>query len=170
MKKAAAPKDLKAQVAERQSFLETVIKTVEFFLEKRGRVYDRQVHSAHTSQKVELDNFHGFSFYSYGSYTMFGGEEIKIWYHPGKKEHPPLPVLEIQWWELKELHVKHFDDSPEWQKAILLLAKDKATAVKQAAREEAKRKKAADALARRKAAANISTVETEKAAKRLGLQ
>ncbi len=118
-------KNLAKRIAERQEFLEEVIRFVVSTLERSGRVIDREVHDWYTETTRKLNNLKGFSLYHYGSYSMFGGEDIKVWYHPrrGKATEADL-VLEVQWWDIKKLEVKSFSESKSWQKSLKNLMKN----------------------------------------------
>ena len=87
---------LAKQVAERQKFIEDIVRCVSSLVVRCGRVLCRETHSWHTTTEIELKNFAGFSFYTYGSYTRFGGETVKVWYHPDSKEIPAKPVFEVK--------------------------------------------------------------------------
>jgi hypothetical protein len=159
-------KKLVSKVVQRQKLVEAIIDFVQFITEKKGKVLSRSVHSGHTQTERELKNFFGFSFYTYGHYTMFGGEEVKVWYHPKDKKLPPELVFEVEWWEILKCNVKHFDPSPEWLAALKKLMEDRSRVVAKA--EKAEQRKAAEEEKNRKDQAAMKTVQED--AKRLGLQ
>ena len=113
-----AAETLAKQVAERQKFIEEIVSYVSSLAARRGRVLRKEVHSCHTTTEIELKNFAGFSFYTYGSYTMFGGETVKVWHHPNSKEIPAEPVFEVEFWDIAKCTVQHFNLSTDWQEAI----------------------------------------------------
>jgi hypothetical protein len=123
-KEALTPQALAAQVVARQKFLEEVLSFVTAIVSKRGKVLYHKVHDWHTETKAELKNFAGFSFYTYGSYSMFGGETAKVWYHTGLADTSAEPVLEVEWWDIKQCTVKRFDPSAKWQRAIKAIMKN----------------------------------------------
>lgn len=113
-KKMLTTEALAAQVVARQKFVEEVLKFITGIVAKRGKVLYHEVHDCHTETKAELKNFAGFSFYTYGSYTMFGGETAKFWYHPGSASTGAEPVLQVEWWDIEKCTVKRFDPLLAW--------------------------------------------------------
>lgn len=120
----STPRALAAQVVARQKFLEEVLSFVTAIVSKRGKVLYHKLHNNHTETKAELKNFASFSFYTHGSYTMYGGEMAKIWYHPNSAEASGEPVLEVEWWNIKECKVKRFDPAAKWQRAVRAIMKN----------------------------------------------
>lgn len=123
--------DLALKVAQRQRFVEKVISYAQkaIFTPKLGTIISSHEHSSHTQTAAELNDLEGFSFYSYGVYTMFGGETVKVWYHPGQHKRPEVPVFEAEWWDIKKCELKHFDPSQEWQDALCRLMRRGKTAL-----------------------------------------
>ena len=76
---------LATEVRLRKEFVERVLRFVEELLVEEGVVVSRKEHSAHTDMIWQLINFASFSFYYECGLTMFGGNIVKVWYHPGKK-------------------------------------------------------------------------------------
>lgn|SRR3989338_3805548 len=109
---------LARQVAERQKFIEEIVEYVSSLLARRGVTLSWMEFACHTTAAIELKNFAGFSFHTYGTYTMFGGETVKVWYHPNAEETPREPVFEVEFWDIAQCTVKHFNPSTEWQKAF----------------------------------------------------
>jgi hypothetical protein len=122
-------------VLERQKFLETVLPPITSIVARRGVVLERTVHTNHTTSRVILRNFLDFSFEHYGHYGMFGGEWLKVWYHPNTSEPTIDPILEVEWWEVKKCHVKRFSRAGKWQGALMRIARDERDSVGRAERE-----------------------------------
>ena len=162
-------KSLAKRVVARQRFLEKVIDFAETIIREGGRVIRHKTYDCYTQTEAELMNFAGFSFRTYGAFTMFGGEELKIWYHPDSKERPPQPVLEVEWYEMAKLKVKHFDTSVKWQRALSRIIKDKEKVVARVRREKEISKARAGRAALRQASLDRANKNLEEAAKRLRL-
>lgn len=97
-------------VAERQKFVEKVISFVHDLLRVKGSTIKYEEHSAHTYHLREME-FQGFKFQDEGSFTMFGGDGVTIWYQGWK-------VFEVEYHDLKEVTVKEFDltmPCPDWR-------------------------------------------------------
>ena len=166
------------KVEARQGILKAVIESIPHIVSERGKRKSYEEKKYHTQIATELDNFLDFSFYTYGALTEFGGENLKVWYHPkGKKQPGNTPVLDIYWWDgVKDCQVTRFDPAPEWQRKLLAIAKDRQAALQKAARQQKKEdikqahiaaaeaKTAEEAARRRKLLADLP-----KEAKRLGL-
>jgi len=98
------------QISDRQAFVEKVIAFVGDLLNAKGKVLKHEEHSAHcySLHELELD---GFKFQDEGSFTMFGGDGVTIWYQGWK-------VFEVEWHDIKKVEVKEFDTSmpcPDWR-------------------------------------------------------
>lgn len=146
-KKPLTQQALAAQVVARQQFVEDVIGYVSSLLAKRGKVLMHEVHDYHTRSTVELRGYTDFSFYSEGVYSMYGGEKIRLWYHPGKPR-PVEPTLVVEWWDVKKCKVLRFDPTIPWQRALKRLIKDHKGKQQIAAREEAKERRATERAAK----------------------
>lgn len=168
-KKALSSKTLATQVVARQKFLEETLRFATSVVSRRGKVLFREVHKWHTETKEELRNFASFSFYSYGSHTMFGGETVKIWYHPGSEKLPPEPFLEVEWWDIKECRVKRFDQSPGWQRAIKVVMKNEKRIAKAFETKQKNAEERARRVVERDKALHQEEVHLASEAKRLGL-
>lgn len=118
--------NLARQVGHRQRWLEKVINFSSDALSKCGQTLHHEVHSCHITATQELKGFHSFSFWSHGAYTMFGGQELKVWFND-------TLVLKVEWWDIKELHVQVFDPSPSWRRKLAALAGNPAVVPKWAA-------------------------------------
>lgn len=97
-------------IAERQRFVEKVIRFVRDLLNAKGKVLKHETHSAHMYSLREME-FEGFKFQDEGSFTMFGGDGVTVWYRGWK-------VFEVEYHDLKEVTVKEFDltmPCPDWQ-------------------------------------------------------
>ncbi len=97
-------------IAERQKFIEKVIRFVHELLNAEGKVLKHETHSSHYYRLRELE-FEGFRFRDEGSFTMFGGDEVVIYFQGWK-------VFEVRYHDIKEAEVKEFDltmPCPDWQ-------------------------------------------------------
>ncbi|MDE1970045.1 MAG: hypothetical protein KGI50_00485 [Patescibacteria group bacterium] len=112
-------------VRARQLFLETIIPCIEFLVHTHGEVLDHKVRDCYTTTTRELNNVRGFSFYTYGSFTMFGGRNVIVYYHPHGKKGDLTRVLDVDYWDIQKCHVKTFDASLVWQHALQQLCLDK---------------------------------------------
>lgn len=139
----SAKKSLAAQVVARQAFIEETLKFVTSVTNKRGKVLKHETHNWHMYDEIELKNFAGFSFLTRGSFSMFGGEDAKVWYHPGSKDAEGQLVLYVDWHRIEECRVKHFDPSEKWQRAMKRLVRDEEKALARADREKNKQEVAA---------------------------
>jgi hypothetical protein len=77
---------LATEVRLRKEFVARVLRFVEELLVEEGVVFSSKEHSAHTNTIRHLINFADFSFYYECGLTMFGGNIIKVWHHPGKEK------------------------------------------------------------------------------------
>lgn len=163
---------LSKKVEARQKFLEQVISFVQDIVQKHGKVLSRDVCKYHIRTVAQLKDFRGFSFYTDGAWTDFGGEEIKVWYNPGKKRTDSAPVLEVSWHEIERLEVNHFEKNRAWQTAIRKLIKDKEN-VRAIFRKDEEKKKRQEALAAQAAERRIKLQEAKEnivdEVRRLGL-
>ncbi|MBI5153559.1 MAG: hypothetical protein HZA36_03830 [Parcubacteria group bacterium] len=137
--KAVSGNALAELVLARQKFVEEIIRFAESIVYERGKVLRREEHFYHITTTAELNNFAGFSFYTHGAFTDFGGDNVKIWYHPDSKERGSEPVFEVDYWDIAECKVKRFDPSPIWQQALQVLIKDRVRVVAQIKRGERKK-------------------------------
>lgn len=72
-----------------------------------------------------LLNFNDFSFYLESGQTLVGGNQVKVWYHPGEEYREELtPVLSL-WWQaaIETGTLDSFDKDVVWQRVILRLIK-----------------------------------------------
>jgi len=102
--------EAKRLIVQRQKFVEKVIQFVHDLLRAKGSTIKYEQHSAHTYHLREME-FDGFKFQDEGSFTMFGGDGVTIWYKGWK-------VFEVEYHDLKEVTVKEFDltmPCPDWQ-------------------------------------------------------
>jgi hypothetical protein len=101
-------------IAERQKFVEKVIRFVHELLNAEGKVLKRETHSSHMYALREME-FEGFRFRDEGSFTMFGGDEVVVYFQGWK-------VFEVKYHDIKEAEVKEFDISmpcPDWQTPLM---------------------------------------------------
>jgi hypothetical protein len=106
---------------ERIRFLKKVIGFACSITRTQGKRLENTSHSVHLHTIYELLNFGGFSFYVDSGQTMFGGDTVKIWYHPSRPHTKRAgPVLDISWGlDLNNPSHVYFDPNLEWQKEIL---------------------------------------------------
>lgn len=113
-------KELEQKVAQRVDFLKKVTDFVEMISSKRGRQLLYSQGSCHTHQMYELCDFSGFSFRADTGQSMMGGNTVEVWYHPVLDVKPP--VLDIYWQvDIEKCELKHFDETPDWQREILIV-------------------------------------------------
>lgn len=157
-------KGLAKKVAERQRFLEQVIHFVHSMVMQRGKRLKYDESSDHTYSVRELQDFCGFTFTTEGAYTMFGGQNIVV--HCDGSQESKRVVLEVEWWDIKELHVHAFEPNIRWQRSLLRLMQDPKTALARYDKGKAEE-------AKRATKANPALQEADErlqaAAKRLGL-
>jgi hypothetical protein len=79
---------LERKVKEKLKLVIKIVNFVIWLLNKKGTVTKQHVSSCHTNTETELKNFNSFSFFGYFGHTMFGGNDIEIHYHQGKRRHP----------------------------------------------------------------------------------
>ncbi len=140
------------KVAKRIAFLEKVAAFACLISAKRGEKLLYSEGSCHTHSIYELHDFGDFSFHADTGKTMFGGDQVKVWYHPLLKfdaQGALIPlVLDISWQSDidKPTHMQ-FNDDPVWQKEILKVIRRQKSIARQIdqAVAEAKKKAATDA-------------------------
>jgi|GEM_PF-1849354 len=171
-------KTLAERVVARQKFLEDVVVFSNGIVSVHGKQLSYYQGSSHTNVERELKNFAGFSFYTHGSYTMYGGDEVKVWYHPETEQTPIEPVLHVEYWNIKECKLYVFDQTLNWQEALGKLvsaSKAEVEKIEQERREANERKKRAEQEGRDLAEAERNLkkeadrlhLQTEEDAKRL---
>jgi|HubBroStandDraft_1064217.scaffolds.fasta_scaffold132079_5 hypothetical protein len=97
-------------IAERQRYVEKVIRFVHDLLNAKGKVLKHETHSSHMYSLREL-KFEDFTFTDEGSFTMFGGDEVTIHYKDWL-------VFQVRYHDIKEVEVQQFDITmpcPDWQ-------------------------------------------------------
>ncbi|MBI3572331.1 hypothetical protein HY091_02245 [Candidatus Kaiserbacteria bacterium] len=154
------------QLVDRQKFLEAIEAFAVPLARELGTQNDYVVHDSHTSGKTVLEGFHGFSFIHEYGYSMFGGEGLKIWYHPGCAMQRTVRVFSVDWWRDREYKVNHFDPTLKWQRALRKLMQNKTDAVRsfkvQRARLARRAKLAAEKQARQQQDARRRVQESER--------
>jgi len=118
-------KNLEKKIAARQKFIEEVIGFVNQLVSEEGVMLTYEEYSCHTYTLAELNNLACFSFRTSGSFTMFGGDQVMVWYHPGSEKSGLDPVFDVTYWDIKECEVKYFDPSEFWQQALRRLIRNK---------------------------------------------
>lgn len=120
-------KNLAAAVAARIEFLKKVTDFAEMISAKRGERLHYSQGSCNTNTIYELHDFADFSFHADTGQCMFGGNQVKIWYHPGckyadfvKANTRQVVVLDISWGsDVEKPTYMSFIDGPNWQREIL---------------------------------------------------
>jgi hypothetical protein len=86
-------------IAERQKFVEKVIRFVHDLLNAEGKVLKHETHSSHMYSLREME-YGGFRFRDEGSFTMFGGDEVVVYFQghqrgrgQGIRPHHAMPRL-----------------------------------------------------------------------------
>ena len=116
--------ELEKQVSAKKAWLQEIIDFVTEVTVKHGKCLEYKEYTNHTRSKHELRDIQGFSFKTDGSYTMFGGENLHIWYRPPSwKRKPSEEVLELEWWN--EIHVRKCVNEKLWVPALKRLMKNK---------------------------------------------
>ncbi len=163
---------LAKKVEERKRFLKKIVNFAENLLLKRGRLIKRVQGSCNTNVKRQLDGFAHFSFFADWGQTMFGGNDVMIWYYPDFKDIDPIKtraVLHIYYqaalFSVDDCEVKHFDENNEWQNAIERVIKEKKSIVAQITQTLKSSKKQDKAINEKQQKQS----QTERDAKRLGI-
>lgn len=126
MAKTKQERELAKKVRERENFIVKVVIFVSQIVAKRGKVVKREEHSAHTRIEEWLLNFEDFSFCVRSGLTLYGGSDITLIYHLGRKLADPgvyTPVLRVYWpysvFSLKECSIQVFNKDLGWQDKML---------------------------------------------------
>lgn len=129
-------KQLAKKIRARKQFLNQVVGQIINLVGQYGWVTKRDQENYHTNVVTELRNFGNFTFETNLGQTDFGGDAVKVWYHPGKNfreggldfawDKEWIPVLDVYFQEEKNYDVYTFKKSADWQKALLYVLKNKA--------------------------------------------
>ena len=128
--------ELVKKMEARKKFIKKVIKFAGQILRERGKVIERSEHSCHTHVVQELLNFADFSFCGDFGQTMFGGETVRILYHPNKTvtSFPRYGrcTFEVYSQDLSfdECKVEFFDNNTKWQVELLRVIRNKKAIIK----------------------------------------
>jgi len=127
-------KDLARKIRGRKNFLDKTVDAVINLVCNRGKVLSRSEHSAHTHIIWELHNFGGFSFRTDLGQTMFGGNTVKVYYHPGRSfreggldsawDKDCSPVLIVYFPTEGDYKVGQFNEKTDWQRALIRVLKN----------------------------------------------
>ena len=116
---------LSAKLSKRERFLKKVVSFVEKLVQKKGRILEINQGSSNTNVVRELLDFGNFSFKTDLGQTMFGGNDIEVWYHPGtsfRNRKRFNTVLSVYYqcfrFETDDCRVNTFDESHGWQLAL----------------------------------------------------
>ncbi|KKT82550.1 MAG: hypothetical protein A3B99_00705 [Candidatus Yanofskybacteria bacterium RIFCSPHIGHO2_02_FULL_44_12b] len=120
------------RISEREKFLRKVTSFVEKLVQEKGRVIRRSQGSSNTHVVAELLNFGDFSFKTDWGQTMFGGNDVEVWYHPNsnfKDRKRFNPVFSVYYqcarFETDDCKVNTFDENLTWQSAFNKMMKNK---------------------------------------------
>jgi len=115
---------LEKVISKKNKWLNKIIDFLQEVVREHGKKVDYRQGSSHTYIKYELHNVRGFSFMTEGSFTMYGGDGVKIWYQ-SSPQVPKQEVLHLEWWNPKEIYVRVSIDEKKWVGAFKKLMKDK---------------------------------------------
>jgi hypothetical protein len=111
-----------AHLADRiQLFLESTIEQSHKLARLKGELLSEVVKPYHHELKNELSDSSGLTLFAEGHFSQFGGERLKVWYHPGAEKSDETFVLDVEWWNRNQFNIVHFDYSPDWQAALVAL-------------------------------------------------
>jgi len=110
------------QIVERQQFIESALPFIALAVGRCGKILREEDRGDHIVREATLKDFHGFSFFHNSGLSMFGGDIVTAWYHPGRpfaliSGDQPL-VLDIEWWNIKECKVKYWSAGNCWQNVM----------------------------------------------------
>ena len=114
-------KELEKRINERIALIKKVVNFIEIVTEKIGRqtYYDQESCNTHIIMQTELRDF---TFVADTGHSMMGGDDFKVWYHPGKKEidiKEVNPVFHVYYQtNIEKSRVSAFDSSLEWLTAL----------------------------------------------------
>ena len=128
-------KELAKKVRGRRKFLDKVIGEIITLVNTKGKTVSRMVHSARKYIVLELRNFGAFTFHTDWGQTMFGGNTVKVYYHPGRNfreggldsafDKDWTPVLDVDFQVDGEYRVNKFDEKLSWQKKLVWVLRNK---------------------------------------------
>ena len=127
-------KTLARKIRARKRFLDNVLNPIIQLVDKRGTVTKREQRSSYTHVVAELRNFGNFTFRTDLDKTKFGGDTIKVWYHPGRSfreggldsvwDKEWIPVLDINFLICTDYLVREFNKKTDWQRALVSVLKN----------------------------------------------
>lgn len=128
----SSTEQLVKKVRVRKEFLDKIINSITELVREYGRVTRREQGSSHTRVVMELRNFGNFTFETDLGQTMFGGNAVRVWHHPGKSfreggldaawDKEWKPVLDVYF--QTDYQVGAFDEETDWQKALIYVLKN----------------------------------------------
>ena len=157
------------QLADRKKFLDAIAKFAVPLAREFGIRKDHVVYDCYTSGKMVLEGFHNFTIIHQGAYSMFGGEGLEIWYHPGRVTRPgTMPTLDFDWWNEGDYKVKRFDLDKKWQRALRKLTQNAEDAKRTFLAQRARLKRRAEKAATRQVEEQQGNERRAQEAERLG--
>lgn len=175
--KSLTNKALSRMIKERRAYLTRVLNAVVKLASQEGKVLLRSTHSAHTHVVWELRDFEGFTFHADLGQTMFGGNTVKVYYHPGRsfgeggidsahdQEWAPVLEVDFQTGDEHDYRVKKFKESAEWRRVLDRVLRNSDKIAAQAKKTEKK----VDKRAERQRAAEARRLRLAKEAGELGI-
>jgi hypothetical protein len=128
-------REIARQVRKRKALLRMAVACVDYFVEKYGIVVEKAQGSSNTHIVSRLINFKDFTFETDYGQTMFGGNNVKIWHHPGKRfreggldsAHDSCwnPVIDVYFQVGNDWQVNVFNPTPVWQKELIHLFRNR---------------------------------------------
>jgi hypothetical protein len=98
-------------------FLKRADAFVRLITAERGTLISRTVGLGFINTVYGLLDFENFSFYIDRQQSMVGGNDLKVWYHPGMRFNQNLVPVVDMWWQLEisSAKVSMFDAGKKWQ-------------------------------------------------------
>lgn len=165
------------EVEERKKFLKKVVNFAEKLVSERGELISRTQGSSNTHTTRKLVGFAKLSFLADWGQTMFGGNEIKIWYHPHFEDinmDGTDPVLHVYYqsagFNVDDCEVKYFDEENGWQATIEHVIRNKKRVLSQMNKARKALKSGRGVIEIQQYKARQKRINLEKDAKRLGIE
>lgn len=137
--KSTETRELVRRIKARKEFLDTIFMNVINLVCAYGTVTMKEEANCHTNVMWELRNFGGFTFETDLGQTDFGGDSVKVWYHPKQDfreggldaayDKAWTPVLDVFF--QTDYVVKHFSESSAWKKAFARVWRNQGKIVEQ---------------------------------------
>jgi hypothetical protein len=155
---------LLAKVEERQAFLNDVLRYIPKLISEKGVLLKHDIKDCHTVSEYELNDYMGFSFHTHGAFSMYGGENLKVWL--GSGEGRKL-LLSVDWWDFSEPKVRRFEMDPVQQHALRQMAEGKKAELEIIERQRKEEEAAKQRSAAQEAAAAQAAARRQELARKL---